>query len=350
MKKFLTSVFSAVLILSALNAYNPPVGAEDMCLLSSPKSLSGTESVAGGALFSVGPESIVVNPALTAKEQRVNLNAAYTFFLSSNNVNTSKIGSAFQSAIQIPLKLYVFSGYLNGTFVSFNEMQLGNSMNAKAGFSKEITDKLSVGLSVNGGYTWSYGKDWSLGGNLGFYFNQGDIGFMKNFRYGASVLNLGKNYKNKIYRTIDSESDVSAYPTLATVKVGAAGSLIQNDVIDLGLALDFTTPCFQNLIIDFNAQAAIKEMLVISVAERFNLKEARYGHNNFIPSVGVFFTFTFDVKNNDYMENNGWSKSEMTVGAAYRNLYSTVNAISAGVDINLGMKDTEAPEIIMWQE
>lgn len=348
MKKFLTVAFAAVFMLSALNAYNPPVGSEDMCLLSSPKALSGMETTAGGALFSVGPESIAVNPALPAKEQRVDLNAAYTFLYSSVDTNMSQVGSAFQGAIQIPNKLFVFSGYMNGTLIPFNEMQLGNSINGKVGLAKEITDKLSVGLSLSGGYTWSYGKDWALGGNLGFYFKQGDLGFIKDFRYGASVLNLGKNFQNQIAATLSKDSDISAYPTLATVKLGMAGSVLKTDVVNVGLAFDFTTPCFQNLIIDFNTQVSVKDMLVVSLAEKVNLKEAINGYSSFVPSVGVIFTFSFDVKNNQYLESNGWSQSEMTVGAAYKNLYGTVNAGSVGVDINLGMKDTEAPEINIW--
>lgn len=348
MKKFLTLAFTAVFMLSALNAYNPPVGSEDMNLISSPKLLSGMETAAGGALFSVGPESILVNPALTAKEQRVNLNAAYTFMYSSDTNNFSQVGSAFQGAIQIPCKLFVFSGFMNGIFIPFTEMQLGNSFNGDVGLAKEITDKLSVGLSINGGYTWSYGNDWALCGNLGFYCNEGDVGFLKNFRYGASVLNLGKNYQNAITRTLDPTADLSAYPTIATVKVGMAGSFVKNDIIDAGFALDLTTPCFQNLIVDLNAQVSIKNMLTLSVAEKINIREAASGHASLIPSVGLIFTFSFDVKNNQYLENNGWSQSEMTIGAAYKNMYSTINAASVGVDINLGMKDTQAPEINIW--
>ena len=122
MKKLLVAAAMAALLLSTASAYNPPVGAEDMCLLSSPRALSGGLSVTGGAIFAAGAESIVVNPALTASEQRTNLNFAYTMLLSGNRLDESCFGSAFQGAILIPFKLYVFSGYVNGTFANFTNV------------------------------------------------------------------------------------------------------------------------------------------------------------------------------------------------------------------------------------
>ena len=353
MKKLLTGMICFVVLSAGIFAYNPPVGAEDMCLLSSPAGLSGNLFTAGSISNSSGAESILVNPALTAENQRVNLNAGYTFLFDSNDQNESQIGSAFQTAIMIPNKLFVFSGYLNGTFIPFNdEMYLGNSINVKAGLSKEITDKLNIGISVNGGVAWKYGTDWSLGFNCGFVYDIGKLGFMQDFRYGVSLLNLGKNYEtcnnnlnnNKSFG-IDNEHSVSPFPSIATIKLGAAASLFKNDLIDLGAALDFTIPAFQNFIVDMNLQFTLKQMLTLSVGEKINVRELANGHKNLIPSVGLFFKFSFDVKNNEYLASRDWSESEMRVSAAYKNMYENVNAISAGVDIDLGMKDTTPPQI-----
>ena len=348
MKKIAVTAVMVTLLLSALNAYNPPVGSEDMCLLSSPRTLSGGLSVTGGAIFAAGAESIVVNPALTASEQRVNLNVAGTFLYSGNDLDESKIGTALQGAILIPSKLYVFSGYVNLTFANFNqEMYLGDSVNAKVGLSKEITDKLNVGASLSGGFAWKYGTDWALGANLGFLYNYGDLGFFKKFRYGASILNLGKNYSDLLRLGMTTEEAITAYPSIATLKFGASGSFVKNDNFEIGAALDFTLPAFQNLIVDLNLQAGIKDMLFISLGEKFNLRESLNGHKNYIPSIGLIFNFTFDIKNSEYFASKDWSQSEMSVSAAYKNLYQGIHAISAGLDVDLGMKDTSAPEIIL---
>ena len=355
MKKIIAVLFVASAFLSALVAYNPPVGSESMEDICGAEALSGKLSVTGGAIFSAGPDSIVANPALTADEQRVNLNAGYTFLYSTSDYTEKRVGNAFQGGILIPFKLYIFSGYSNGVFVPFPEMFLGNTVNVKAGLSKEITDKLNVGASLSGGFTWKYGRDWSLGANLGFLFKYGDLGFIKNFRYGASVLNLGKNYKNVDKWGSDIYASISQYPTIATFKTGVAGSLIKTKDLELGLSFDVTTPCFQNLIFDVNAQFAIKDMVFVSIGEKFNLLETiraakadNYGCNyNLLPSIGLSFKFSFDVQHNDYFEDNGWSQSEMTVSAAYKNLYENIHSASASLDVDLGMKDKEPPKIIL---
>ena len=351
MKKILFTVLAAGLFMSAAYSYNPPAGGEDLTLLASPANLSGANSVTGGALFDAGADSIIVNPALTAREQRVNLTAGYTFLYSSDKENKDfdgQIGTSFQTGILIPFKLYIFSGYVNGTFSPFKEMHLGNSMNFKAGLSKEITDKLSVGLGAGGGYAWKYGDDWSLYGDVGILYSPGSVGFMNDVRLGLSVLNLGKMYNDVDRIGIDEKAENTPYPTLATVKAGVAGSVLDTDIAKIGLGLDVSTPCFQNVIADFNAQVAFKKMFFISIGEKFNLAEVIQGKYNFIPSVAFLFKFTFDVKNNQYLEDNGWSQSEMTVSAGYKNLYETVHAASAGVDIDLGMADNEAPNIVVW--
>ena len=93
MKKILLTLLAAGLCLSAAYSYNPPAGGEDLTLISSPSNLSGANSVAGGALFDAGSTSSIVNPALTAGEQRVNLNAGYTFLYSTEKTNEKSLES-----------------------------------------------------------------------------------------------------------------------------------------------------------------------------------------------------------------------------------------------------------------
>ena len=144
---------------------------------------------------------------------------------------------------------------------------------------------------------------------------------------------------------MDISHAISAYPSLFTIKLGAAGSVFKNDLFDICTALDFTIPAFQNIIIDLNLQFTLKQMLSLSVGDKINILESVRGHNNYIPSVGLFYKFSFNVKNNEYLASRDWSESEMRVSAAYKNMYENVNAISAGVDIDLGMKDTTPPQI-----
>ena len=351
MKKILFTFFAAALLVTSAYSYNPPAGGEDLTLIGNPLSLSGAKSVSGGALFDANADSILVNPALIAGEQRVNLTAGYTFLYSTDKDNSSQLGASFQTGILIPFKMFIFSGNMNGTFAQFEkDMHLGKSLNLKAGLAKEITDKLSIGLNAGGGYAWTYGNDWSLYADFGALYNWGNLGPFSDFRIGASVLNLGKMYSDVDRWGIDEEAQNTPYPTLATLKAGAAGTILNTEIAKIGLGLDFSVPCFQNFIVDFNAQVAFKDAFIISVGEKFNMAEVIKGKNNFIPSIAFLFKFSFDVKNNQYLEDNGWSQSEMTVSAGYKNLYKTVHAVSAGVDIDLGMADNEPPKITVWDE
>lgn len=346
MKKIVTVFIVIASVFSAVFAYNPPAGGENLFEYSSPDLLSGKTSVTGGALFSARADSLVINPALAAGEQRVNLNAAYTLLHSLNQENKYGIGNAFQVGILIPLKMFTFTGYFNGTMIPFDEMSLGNSFNLKAGLSKEITDKLDVGLSLNTGVIFKNGVDWALSGNLGFNYYYGDLAFLKDFRYGASILNLGKNYERPASIGIQGDYRSSHYPTIATIKAGASATVFANDSIDVGVALDLTTPLFQNLLVDLSSQILIQDKFYINVNERLNIAEMINNHASAIPAISFGFRFPLSINSNQYLTDNGWNESEMTVSLAYRNLYSTVNAISAGVDVDLGLEDTTPPEII----
>ena len=246
--------------------------------------------------------------------------------------------------------MFVFSGYLNGTFVPFNELSLGNSFSLQAGLAKEITDKLDIGLSINTGIAWNKDVTWAVGGNLGFNYHHGDLGFMKDFRYGASILNLGKNYTLKHSIGANTTSATTQFPTIATIKVGASGTLYTNNFLDVGMALDLPTAMFHNLVVDFNTELRFNDMIYISFGEKINVHEACYNKWSAIPSVSLGVNFKFNVNNVQYLEKKGWAKSEMTVGLGYKNLYETVNAGSVGVDIDLGMKDTSAPVITIFDE
>ena len=40
----------------------------------------------------------------------------------------------------------------------------------------------------------------------------------------------------------------------------------------------------------------------------------------------------------------------MTVSGAWKQMYENINAVSAGAFLKLGLTDTKAPEVILWDE
>jgi hypothetical protein len=48
--------------------------------------------------------------------------------------------------------------------------------------------------------------------------------------------------------------------------------------------------------------------------------------------------------------NENWSQSEISPSLAWQNLYDGIQALSFGAKFNLGMEDTSAPDIFLWDE
>ena len=357
MKKIVSMLTAGILVLSAVSAYNPPVMGENFYELSSPRQLSNANSSTGGGIFYEGPDSILVNPALSAGEQRVVLNAAGTFLSSS--------GGAGQLGLIVPFKWAVLTGYANGVFSNSDIMNVGNTINTKTGLSKQITDRLNLGMSVNFGIFWGHGNDWALSANLGGLFTVGDVGFLKDVRFGVVISNLGKPFNETSLPGIEpavtevkGESGekvtyipgADLFPHIGTLQFGVGALFLSTDYVKIGSSLDVTVPFFPNCIIDAGLQFSIKDMLFVTVAEKLNIAEIANGHKDFMPAVGISFKFDFSTKLS-YAQRHGWNQSEMTITGAYKNLYNGVHGVSVGADLYLGMPDKEAPVInVIFEE
>lgn len=343
-------IASAVLCAgAALYAYNPPAGGQNLLRISSPELLSEGASAAGGALYSVSPDSVVNNPALTAFEQRAVLNLSGTMLFDSKDESDKSVGGAFEGGILLPSRWCVSSFLVQGVFVPFYDMHLGNSFNFTANVAKDVTDKLSVGVSAELGIFYGHNSDWRGGVNLGAFYDFGEAGFFKDIRFGAVLLNIGKQLGNTTVLGITG-SEASEWPGIATPKIGAAATFFEQNNFKAGASLDFSFPSFQNFVCDAGLQLLFADVIKVSSSWEYDAREFSEGSKNILPSVGVSFQFKFNSKNGSLLAKKGWEQSEMTVSGAWKQLYKNVNAVSAGAKINLGLKDTQAPEIILWGE
>lgn len=347
MKKLFWCV-PAALLAAELFAYNPPAGGQKMPTLSSPVQLTSASSAAGGAIFYPGPYSIAFNPALTAPEQRITLDAGVSV-LAAHNFN-----SALQLGILIPTKRFVASGLLQGVFLNSKKIDLDNSVNFKAGLSKEVAANISVGFNVNAGAIWGSASDWLLSGDVGVLYRKEVLSFMKDFRVGVSILNLGKTFGGKkLFGIRDKDEDeilhtTDAFPSLATVRAGVATLFFSNDLIKVGMSLDLTTQAFQNGVFDAGLQFGVKDMVFFYVSESIDIRESVAGYANFMPAVGVGVKFNFRAKNNEYLKKHSWEESEMLAAAAWQQQYGSIQAVSAGTVIKLGLRDKDPPVITIW--
>lgn len=354
--KRMIAVCAVASMTAALFAYNPPAGGQSLFNLSSPTQLTSASSAAGGGIFMPGPDSIAFNPALPSYEDRVQLDADFSVL---GNTGDGESGAAFQTGILIPLKMFNVSGVLNGVFVDGDakkdEMSLGNSLNFKAGISKEVTERICVGVNLDAGYLWGVEdykgntKDWSLGAGLGALYRRESLGFTKDFRVGAALLNLGKYYNVDLVG-IKGDDVADTFPALATLKMGAGANLLTTKDFVLGASFDMTIPSFQDVVFSFGANFAVKDIFFINVAENIDVAEASEGFGDFMPAISLSVKFSLDAKNNSYLKAHSWENSEMLASAAWQQRYSDVQVVSAGLRIKLGQQDVEPPVIQIWDE
>ncbi|MBR1722098.1 MAG: hypothetical protein IJ727_06405 [Treponema sp.] len=373
MKKILGAVFAALLLCSNIFAYNPPAGSQNVLRLTEPQLITGANSAAGGGLFGVTPASIVNNPALTAWEQRITLDVAGTLFVNTNTdepYGGHSLGEGFQGSILFPSRWCVSTLLFQGVWTEAFDMPVGDSINFTGGLSKDITDEVAVGMNVNFGLLYGdiVDSDWTASVAFGAHYNLGNLFFMEDFRIGAAMSNIGKMYASsnkslgiktaKNFRDyVDSSSDsgfdyddASMWPGICTIRTGVAATMLRTDIMDLGLSLDFAFPGFQDFVTDIGLQLQFWDFLKVSTSWEFDVQEFANDAKNLMPSIGVSFKFIFNSKNGSYLANHGWDQSDMTVSGAWKQLYKNVNAVSAGAVLNLGLKDTRAPEVTMWGE
>ncbi len=336
MKRFLCTA-AMVLSLSCVFSIDFPIGGDYAFRLTNPELLSGAGSVAGGGFYTSGPSSIVNNPALTANDQRIMLNLGYTALFSSEY--NAGFGSGAQIALLVPSRWGVFTGILDGIFCDVGKLEYGNLLNLRGGFSKDITERLYAGFGLSAGTRWADGTDWHLALDLGFVYHWGNWGFLKDFRLAAAITNLGKPYE-------------IGMPSIAIPKVGIAGTLfsVSNDNVAAGFSADLSFPMFMNMVFDAGLQLRIAKVITIKSGWQLDVRDTVNKNYNLLPSIGLTVRFGINTKKNQFMIENGWQQSEITVSGAWQKLYQDVTAISAGAAINLGLRDTEAPQIQLWGE
>lgn len=336
-KRFVAALLVMLSAFSLLSAFDLPTGGDYIFRLTNPELLSGAGSAAGGGFYSSGPSSIVMNPALTANDQRIMLNLGYTALF--NRVEKNNFGSGAQLALLIPSRWGVFSTTLDGIFCDVGKLEFGNLAHLRGGFSKDISDRLYAGVNLNLGLQWGPRTDWMIGFDMGFVYHFGTLGFLRDVRIAGVLSGLGKPYKLGV-------------PNVVAPKLGVAATLfsVADDNVACGFSSDISLPMFVNLVVDLGLQLRIAKVVTVKAGWQMNVWDVSKRDYNMMPAVGITVRFGINTKKNQFMIDKGWQQSEVVTSGAWQNLYQGTHAISAGAAINLGLRDTEAPVIKMWNE
>ncbi|MGA2765471.1 MAG: FlgD immunoglobulin-like domain containing protein [Spirochaetia bacterium] len=305
----------------------------------SPQFLGGM----GGTANLNSPQGTVLNPAVAGGKQRVTLDLSYLALTGVSQNPVALDGNFLNVGVTIPSNVGVFSTtgrFTNATF-SGSAPNWGALGGLTFAFSKDLFPDLYVGAGLGG----EFGSDWGLGLDLGFLHIPGDLGLLKDFRWGAAI----RNITFKGYNASNAPGSLTN-PPVFTPAVGAHFSLIRTAPFVLSLDPDISFPSFQDLQATIGADILIANFLILSGSYMYDLRQAA----GIEPSRSLPFTFGVSFKITTNIQQNigslnateqGWNRSEVTSTAVAAPLENGVWAFGLGANVPLGAIEKNPPAI-----
>ncbi len=338
--RVLRSLFylSFALVTTALCAYDPPTGADDRYDLSSPLFL--------GRGFTVtsleSPSADVMNPSASGLTQRTTLDASYIGLTAFGDADDDRgwQGHVANLGASFPTKVGVFTGGFQFLNVNMDPMDLGTTLGMRFSFAKDLYPDLLFGLGVNADFGGDEENDVGVSGDLGMMYVPGDLGPLRDFRWGISLLRMGLPY---------NPVDGSGVPSAFTPATGVAFTPFRRDGVDLEVNGAVAVPSFQNFRLSVGTELTIQERVSLfggwrgDVRELFNDDvEAR----SMLPSIGLSVKFATDIPQDDsIISEQGWNQSELHTRVAAAPMHDGIWAFGTGVNAPLGVIDRTPPEI-----
>ncbi len=324
-------------------AYDPPPGGDSLQSLFSPVFLSGFQSVAS----SEAPMADTLNPAASGMLQRPTLDFSYAA-LSALGAEPG-LGTVLNLGIALPQPYGVWTAYLGLVSSPFEQMPLGSVVRARVGMAKDLYPKLLVGAGIDFSVGSNEGLGWGLDADLGVQGIVGDLGFMRDFRWGLAFRNLGMPFKSPGTVGLSGTASGVSYDSPFTPAVGASADLVRLDKqgVSLAASADLSFPTFQNLIVGLGLQADWRDKAYIRLGWDLNLRESIAGKaQSLLPSFGIGASFDLDRSAAAVeTDSKAWDKSELRPSIGAQKLYGDVWAIGLGVNMPLGVVDKTPPLI-----
>jgi hypothetical protein len=328
-KRTFLAVCILTLLSTAASAYSPAPSGESLFLFGFPSLISSAASTGGGGLFDAGPYSVTLNPALVAPVQRVSADLGFGMLMKEDK------GAALHIAALFPTRWGVWTGTVQGSFINETLSPPGNVISGRAGWAREINEKLYLGASVFAGVLFNYGGGFAAGLDLGLVYRLGSMGFLKDVRASAVFANIGKTF----------EGDYGSFPSAFTPKAGFAAVLFRVKGIEAGFSADMSLPSLQNFAFSAGAELRIMDMVQISAGWDMNARELSNGLDPHGIFVGASFKWTANTAKSDFLSKQGWQKTDIDVSALWQELYDGIHLVSAGVSAQFGSLDRDAPVI-----
>lgn len=301
---------------------------------------SSAQLLAGGAGSASldSPQGILLNPAVSAGEQRVVLDLSWIPLLGLGA--EQGWGNVFNLGVTIPTRAGVFSSSGRFASASFPSLNWGTLGALNLSFSKDLYPRLWIGAGLGAEFGGGAGEtDWGLGLDLGFLNVIGDSGAFKDLRWGAAIRNMGRGYT---YTATPAPSVVLARPPIFTPALGAAFSLVRTDQLRLSFSPEISFPTFKDIRLGFGAEFAVADIFFLDMAGIFDLRQVL----GLEPARQIPISFGASLKlKNLKIKGKGFEVNEFKSTFAAAPLQDGIWAFGAGINVPFGLRDTTPPQI-----
>ena len=286
----------------------------------------------------------VLNPAVTAVDQRLNFDLGYTALVPVTQ--GQKLGHAVSAGASVPTPAgtWGFSAHYFGS--KLPKWAFGPMGALHASFARELYRGFSVGAGAGllmGSEHRSDGFAFGLGLDLGLLHQVGAVGPLQDLSWGFAFRGIGLG--------VGEESEkYEVYAPPFTLAAGVAVYPLANEEVSVGAKFDVWAPTLQALKLELGAELAIGDVLrlmahypvtVFGGAEGGRAPERG-------PGFGIDVSFGFDAPAlGAAPEERAATPGEVRVQVAAAPLDEDMWGVGLGAGVALGGVDPEPPAIVI---
>ena len=338
----LRPLLGAPLLFAAALAGGVP-NSGDLLSLYAPALLArGLSVTAAGA-----PAAHVLNPAVTAADERLRLELGYAALFSV--AGDEGLGHAVNAAAGIPTPLGSLgvSGHYFGS--ALTPMEFGPLAALHLSFARELYRGLYLGAGAGIQMGADHRSDrFSFGAalDLGVLHRAGAVGPLQDLSWGAALRGIGVGF--------GSQADApEVYPPPFTPAAGVAIFPLASEDLTLGARFDFQAPTFQALAIELGAELAIRDFLRLAAHYPVTVAGGAAAAGNRGPGFGVNVRFGFGGPEPEAASggadraDRAAASGEVRIHAAAAQLRDKLWSVGLGAGVALGAVDPDPPVIVV---
>ena len=289
----------------------------------------------GGTATLETPMGTLLNPAVSAGRERTTLDLSY-IALTRVAPSVALGGNVVNLGLSLPTRAGVLSAVGRFTNTSFSPAVDGLQWSPlgalSVSFSKDLFPDLYVGAGVSG----EFGKDWGLGLDLGFLSFVGDVGFLKDLRWGGALRGIGKAYPDP-----DTNHSLGNPPAF-TPAVGASFGVVKTRDIGLSFAPDLSFPTFQDVRFVLGMTFSVRDVFFLNTAFTEDARQVL----GIEPSRSLPVSVGISVRLSGIgAKAGGQDVTEVNTSVAAAPLQDDVWGFGLGVNVPIGVRDVTPPKI-----